>query len=93
MPSPVNGTIRGLRVRLSGNAGAAGGSVQQYTFVLRINGANTPVSCVIQEASNVCSDTANTVAITAGDAFALQSTASGTPTARSVTWSFVIDLN
>ena len=93
VPSPVSGTIRGLQVRLSGNAGVAGGNVQQYTFVLRINGANTAVTCFIQEASNVCSDLTNTVAISEGDAFALQSTGSGNPTARSVTWSFVIDLD
>ena len=93
VPSPVNGTIRGLQVRLSGNAGNAGGTIQRYTFVLRVNGSSTALTCVIQEATNVCSDTMNSVAITQGDAFALQSTGSGSPTARSVTWSFVIDLD
>ena len=93
VPSPVNGTIRGLQVRLSGNAGNAGGTIQRYTFVLRVNGSSTALTCVIQEATNVCSDTTNSVPITVGDAFALQSTGSGNPTARSVTWSFVIDLD
>jgi hypothetical protein len=84
----MSGTIRGLQVRLSG----APGGGNSYSFALKVNGAGTAVSCVVTGATaTTCSDITNTAAIVAGQAFVLEATPSGGPTARSVTWSFIVD--
>lgn len=64
-----------------------GGGTQTYTFTLRKNTADTALTCAISEAGQTCSDTSNTVAVTAGDLIDFSSVPSGTPTARSVTCS------
>lgn len=88
LPSPVSGTVRGLQVRLSG----APGGGNQYSFVLKVNGSGTAVSCVIAGATaTTCSNTTSTAAIAAGQPFVLEATPNSNPTARSVTWSFVIE--
>lgn len=83
-PAPTGGTFSDLRVIV----GSAPGAGTSYTFTLRKNGADTAVTCAIADSATNCSDTANSVAVVAGDLLSLEITPSGaaaTPTAR---WGF-----
>jgi hypothetical protein len=91
LPLPVSGTLRNLRVRASVAPGAAGGSVQQWTFTVRINGANTALSCVVAETATACSDLANSLLITEGQLISMQIVPSGNPTTNKLNWSMRID--
>jgi hypothetical protein len=88
IPVPVSGTIGGLQVRT--NVGPGTGA-RAYTFTIYVNGGATGVTCVIANNGQACSNSANTVAVSAGDRVSLQSAPSAlAPTAASSTWSFYI---
>lgn len=63
-PSPIAGTARNLYV----NSNSAPGAGETYTITLRLNGANTSVTCTISgAAATTCSDTSNTATVAAAD--------------------------
>lgn len=43
-----------------------------WTYTVRKNGSDTAVTCAINDASTTCNDTANTVAVAAGDTLSLK---------------------
>jgi hypothetical protein len=71
-------------VNLSGTAGSSGRS---YTFTVRKNSADTLITCQIVASATSCSDMTHTATFTAGDRISLESSPSGTPSARTVVWS------
>jgi hypothetical protein len=79
---PVAGTISQLNVRLSGTPGAG----RQYTFFLRVNGADTSLTCIVADAATSCADTTHSVAIAAGSLVSVRAFANGNPSARSMGW-------
>ena len=91
LPLPVSGTLRNLRVRVSVAPGPVTAPVQQWTFTVRINGANTALSCVIAEAATSCADLANSVVITEGQLISMQIVPSGNPSTNKLNWSMRID--
>lgn len=93
MPSPITGTVRGLRI-LTRTGPDNGAGSQQYTFTLRINGANTAMTCSIAETNTSCADVTHTATINAGDAFTImaQESGAGTPNNNvTAAWSLIID--
>lgn len=79
---PTAGTFRNLRVKMNGTPGAG----KSYTFMVRKNGADTSVTCVIADTATSASDTANSFSVVAGDLVTLKVTPSGTPTGRTPQW-------
>jgi hypothetical protein len=69
------GTISHLYIKLSANQAVASAT---YTFHVRLNGANTGISCVISTGQSSCSDTTNSVAVTDGDQLSVSSVPSVT---------------
>ena len=89
IPTPLSGTIGGLQVRTNV---AAGNGTRGYTFTVYVNGSATGVTCSIEGPSQQnCSDTGNSVAVSAGDRITLRSSPNNNPSAVSVTWSYYID--
>jgi len=91
IPSPFSGTVSGFRIRT--NVGPdSGGGTQSYTFTLRVAGSSTSLTCTIAEAATACNNLVNSAAINAGDPVSVQvqESGAGTPTAVSVTWSFLV---
>jgi hypothetical protein len=84
-PVLCGGTLSNFAVTLSGTPNNGGGT-QQYTFTVMVNGAASSLSCPISEFATTCSD-AGSITLNPGDVVNVQSTPSGTPTARSATWS------
>jgi hypothetical protein len=82
---PVTGTISNFYVRLSGSPGNG----KDYTFFVRVDGADTAVSCAIADGNAACSDTTNTVVVNAGSLLVVRAFANGNPTARSMAWTAV----
>ena len=89
-PLPVGGTLSGLQVRQNGDSNNGGGT-QTYTYTLMRNGsAEGAITCAISETATACSS-AGTLGVSAGNTVSLRAgPSSNSPTARSVTWSFVI---
>jgi hypothetical protein len=86
-PIPVAGTISGLYARKSATGG------RDFTYTLRINGADTVFSCTVTGGSaTACSKTGVTQAVAAGDYAALKVVggSGGGGADRSITWSIVI---
>lgn len=77
-PVAKGGTLRGLYVTL----GAAPGGTASYAFTLRVNGADTGVTCTVTGAATTCNDTTHTAAITAGQTWDIKAIATGTPAAQ-----------
>lgn len=69
------GTLKNLRVELS----AAPGAGKSYAFTLRLNQANTSVTCTVSGTATACTDTSNTATVAAGDTVSLMEVGSGTP--------------
>ena len=89
IPTPVSGIIGGLQVRTNV---ASGTGTRGFTFTVYVNGSATGVTCSISGPSEQnCSDTGNSVAVSAGDRITLRSSPNGNPAAVSVTWSYYID--
>ena len=77
------GSINNLYVELSGSPGAG----KSYAFTLRVNGANTALTCTVNDAETSDNDTAHSVNVVAGDRVSIGCVPSGTPTARYPQWS------
>jgi hypothetical protein len=84
-----SGTFRNLYVDLN----VAPGAGQTWTFALFVNGVASGVTCPINgAAAQTCSDTSNSVAISAGQGFSLRAVASsGTTAAADVDWAVELD--
>jgi hypothetical protein len=82
---PIAGSISSFYVRLSGNPNAG----RSYSFVVRINGADTALACTIADAATSCSDTTHSVAVTAGSLIAIHAVGTANPTGRTMVWSAV----
>jgi hypothetical protein len=82
LPIPTDGTFSRLYVTLSGSPGAG----RSWTFVIRTNGQDTPVTCAIQDLATSCTDLVNPATFNAGDLFSIRVIGSGNPTTRIVKW-------
>jgi hypothetical protein len=83
MPVPVAGILSNLQVKLSNSPG---GTSKTYVFTLYKNGVATSVLCTATNVT-VCSDTAHTVTLAAGDTLSLQANPSNQPASGVGTWS------
>jgi hypothetical protein len=79
---PVAGTISEFYVNLDGSPGSG----NSYTFVVRKNGADTPVTCTISGTDTTGYDLTNSVDFDAGDLISVRVTPFSNPTARSMRW-------
>jgi len=79
------GTLLNLSVTLSGTPNNGGGT-QTYAFTVMVNGVASALTCTVSENNTTCSFNTN-VTLVAGNTVNVQSVPSGTPTARSATWS------
>jgi outer membrane protein assembly factor BamB len=80
---PVAGTVSNFYVILDGSPGTS----RWYTFVVRKNGADTPLTCTIADTDTTGSDLTNSVSFAAGDYISIMSTPSAAnPTGRSMLW-------
>lgn len=77
---------RKLYVRIT----AAPGVGRSYTFTVRQNGADTPLSCIVADVATTGNNIADTVDFAHGDYVALQSTPAGNPAACDVKWGMVV---
>lgn len=84
------GKIKNLRVELRDGAPGAGKS---YTFHLRVNGANSTLTCIIADDATSNEDTTHEVVVAAGDYISLQSTPAGAPTVRYPRWTMMFEGN
>ena len=84
MVVPVSGVLKILYSRVSANPNNGGGT-QSYTFTVRLNGADTAITCAASETTPTCSDVTNEVSVVAGDLINLEVVSSGTPTAGNQT--------
>ena len=80
---PLNCTMSNFYVNLS----TAPGLGNSYTFTIRKNGANTPISVTISGNQLSGSNTTNTSTFTSGDTFTVISVPSGTPNFTEARWS------
>lgn len=81
------GYLRNLRFRLDQAPGAG----TSYTFTLRVNGADSALTCSIADTETQGSDTVHTVAVAAGDYVSIKCVPTGTPTARYANWTLLFD--
>jgi len=79
---PVAGTISNFYVTLDGSPGSG----NSYTFLVRKNGADTPVTCTISETDTTGSDLTNSVSFAAGDYISIMVTPASNPTAAAMSW-------
>ncbi len=79
---PTAGTVSNFYVILDGSPG----NNNWYTFVVRKNGADTPVTCTISDTDTTGSDLTNSVSFAAGDYISIMVTPASRPTARSMRW-------
>lgn len=80
--SPVDGTVRDLRVRLA----TAPGVGASRTFTFYVDGATTGVSVTISGTSTTASATGTLLTLLAGQSLHLVETTSGSPAASTSTW-------
>ncbi len=73
------GTIDRLFVELSAAPGAGAGDA--YVFTLRLNGADTALTCTITQPATSASDTTHTVAVVAGDVVTISCAPANGPSA------------
>ncbi|KKL80801.1 hypothetical protein LCGC14_2001150, partial [marine sediment metagenome] len=81
----TGGVIKNLRVKLVDSPGAG----KHYDFTLMLNGNPTALTLEIADAATTGSNTANEIAVTAGDIVYLECNPDSTPTARYATWTSV----
>jgi hypothetical protein len=80
---PVAGTVSNFYVILNGSPG----NNHWYTFVVRKNGADTPVTCTIAGTNTTGSDLTHSVSFAAGDYISIMVTPSAAnPTGRVMLW-------
>lgn len=83
-PAPGAMTATDLVVSLSEPPGIP----NTRTLTLRVNGADTTLSCTVVPTSNFCEDSGEAVAIDKLNLITLRGTADGTPTPAIVRWSW-----
>ena len=74
-PMTRSGSLQNLFVKMFANT--AGGS--STTFTVRLNGANTALTCTVAAATQTSSDTTHSVTVAAFDSISLQVTFTGNP--------------
>ena len=79
---PVAGTVSRFYIILN----ISPGSGKSFTFIVRKNGAATPVTCTISGTATTGSDLTNSVSFTAGDRISIMVTPAGNPTATVMLW-------
>lgn len=62
-PAPTTATLSNMRVSIES---AAGGGIS-FTFVLRVNGVNQPITCTITDPATSCNDLVHSVSVAGGD--------------------------
>lgn len=84
---PLAGTAKAMVCKLEGTAGSG----KTYTFMFRLNAADTSLACAISGTSQtVCRIQGQSVPLAAGDVVTFQSTPSGTPSVRGVSCSVIV---
>lgn len=83
----IGGKAYNLRVTYS-VAPDNGGGTQTQVWTLRINGADTALSCTASEGTATCVNTTDIVTISTGDRWSVEITPSGTPSVGQVHWAF-----
>ncbi len=86
-PVPYSGTLRRLVVATN----ASPGSGQSYTLTLRVNGADTAVSCQITGANQSCADIAHTTQIVVGQTYSVKIVGSSGSAATLVNYGLELD--
>lgn len=77
------GTISKLYVEIAGAPGAS----KSYDFTLMVDNSASALTCQISgAAATTCSDTSNSVSVSAGQTVSLRCVPTGTPTARAAMW-------
>ena len=82
-PIPVSGTLKNLYIRLSADPGT---SPDAYRFTLRVNQANSSLTCAITANDTTGNDTGNTVSVSAGDLIDIMCEPLNTPSATAWIW-------
>lgn len=89
---PVNGTVSDLQCRMSATNG--GGNSDAFTVTSGTFGATgltgSSITCTATNGTN-CSDTTHTLAVTAGQAVEIKDVTTGTPAARTLACSFILE--
>ncbi len=83
----TGGVIKNLRVKLNGSPGGG----KHYDFTLMLNGNPTALTLEIAGAATSGSNTADEIAVVAGDTVSLESNPDSTPTARYATWTSMFE--
>ena len=79
---PVAGTVSRFYIILN----ISPGSGKSFTFIVRKNGAATPVTCTISGTATTGSDLTNSVSFAAGDYISIMVTPASNPTATAMCW-------
>src|SRR3990167_415979 len=83
----IPGTIKNLYVELTSSPGSG----KSYTSALMVNGVATALSVAIADSATTGNDTADSIAVNAGDLISLRITPSGTPTASTPRYGVVFE--
>jgi len=82
---PTGGNISSLRIKLN----AAPGAGKSYAFVLMVNNVASALTCTVSGTDTTAQDTANVVAVVAGDTVSLRCTPTGTPQVTMARWATI----
>jgi hypothetical protein len=87
-PVPPGATVaaRDLVARVP----AAPGAGESITITLRVDSADTPLTCTIADTAQTCSTTTGTATLAPGALMSMRTTATAGATANSIIWSFRI---
>ena len=77
-PASDSGTLRNLYVELDGSPGTG----NSYEFTLRVNGANSTLTCIISDDETTCADETHDVTVAQGDLLAMEYDPDSSPTGR-----------
>lgn len=86
-PIPYSGTLRRLVVATN----ASPGSGKSYSLTLRVNGADTAVTCQITGVNQACSDLARTTQIVVGQTYSLKIVGSSGSAATLINYGLELD--
>lgn len=87
--APAAGSLTEMRVESIG--GGSPGSGKSFTFTVRINGADSNLSCAVSDTGTTCNDTCGDCTLSAGDLVSIKSVPSGTPTSDEYAWTLLFD--
>jgi hypothetical protein len=90
MVAKGNTRISNLYVALSAAPGLAA-SGKSYTFTLRVNGADTALTCTVLETATIAQDVVNIAELAAGDLVSLQITPANAPDVVTAGWGMVVE--